>query len=148
MATARKGARSPRSTGRTIVVVMVVVIGFTAMIAVQETADVASGEPVVWGTFRETECIWRGRGGCRSHGTWTSDDSSIVWDGVQLSGTPGEDRTVRAGVRLQGLRGGEEAGLVYTERWIDAGPWAAWSSVAFFAIVLAVFLRNGRRHRR
>lgn len=142
----RRGGGVARSVGRGIFVwLMVVLIGVGVALGVQESIDAANDEPVVWGTFRETECIWRGRGGCRSYGTWVSDNGDVVRDYVQLSGVPGPDRTVRAGFRPHGLRNSEDSGLVYTEPWVRAGPWAAGGFVAFLVVVLAVFLRSGRR---
>lgn len=122
------------------VLVMVAMIGLMTMLAVNETID--ANEPVVWGTFRETEVVCGGRGGCTSYGTWESDDGSLVQQRVGLNGEPDAEGTARAAFRPGGFRSGDEHRRVDTEQWVGAGPWMGWS-ITILCVGVLVFY--GRR---
>lgn len=80
-------------------------------------------QPVIWGTFTQTDCEPRPRGGCRAIGTWVSDDGTIVRRGVALDGWPEDDGTSRAGYQPTAILGGESADIVHAPLFVGAGPW-------------------------
>jgi hypothetical protein len=91
-----------------------------------------SREPVQWGTFIEEDCEDRARGGCRSIGTWVSDDGATVKQDIYLDGYPGFDGTARAGYR-PGIMNNDD--IVHTEFWLAAGPWVPWG----FGVIVSLW---------
>lgn len=81
------------------------------------------GKPRIWGTFTETGCETRPRGGCRPLGVWVSDDRAIVVRDVYLNGWTEEDGTTRASYQPVTLLSGESNDVVDTPLFTGAGPW-------------------------
>lgn len=93
---------------------------------------VSAGEDVVWGTFSETDCT-PARYGCRSVGTWISDDGSIRKTAIHLDGRPGPDGTARAAYRPHGFNNDDENNIVHVEMLAYAWVWAPWILMVVFA---------------
>lgn len=81
------------------------------------------GQPKIWGTFTQTDCEPRPRGGCRPIGTWVSDDRDVVRHEVYLDGWAEGSGTVRASYQPTAILGGESADIVHTAMFTGAGPW-------------------------
>lgn len=69
--------------------------------------------PVIWGTFTEHRCE-EARYGCRSVGTWHSDDRSIRLENVYLDGQPTDNGTVRASYQPTGVANDADNNIVHT----------------------------------
>lgn len=85
-------------------------------------------EPVFWGTYEEDNCDTYARSGCRSQGTWISDDGSIRKSGIYLDGRPSADGTARASYRPTGVINDLENNIVHVEAWPGLStvlPWVA-----------------------
>ncbi|WZH37672.1 MAG: hypothetical protein PIR02_03170 [Microbacterium enclense] len=65
------------------------------------------GQPQIWGTFTQTGCEKRPRGGCRPYGTWVSDDDLIVKEHVYLNGGTDGFGRARAAFRPNALLGSD-----------------------------------------
>lgn len=94
-----------------------------AWLTVAATIDL--GEPRYWGTYTQTDCEPRVRGGCRSVGVWVSDDRSIVKSDVYLDGWPNPDGGVRASYQPTGVINDERNNVVHAEELTGLGPFAA-----------------------
>ncbi|WP_141933416.1 hypothetical protein [Microbacterium sp. SLBN-146] len=81
------------------------------------------GQPRIWGTFTQTDCEPRWRGGCRPVGTWVSDDGNIVKSGVYLDGWTDDTGTARAGYQPTAIISDEANNIVHTPMWTGAGAW-------------------------
>lgn len=82
-------------------------------------------QPTRWGTFTQTDCEPRLRGGCRPVGTWVSEDATEVRRGVYLDGWVGSDGTTRAGYRQDGIISDETNNIVHAPGLTAAGPWVS-----------------------
>ncbi|WP_144782971.1 hypothetical protein [Microbacterium sp. BH-3-3-3] len=106
------------------------------------------GQPLIWGTFTETGCEPRPRGGCRPVGTWTSDDGSLVQYDVYLDGWMDENGTTRASYQPTAILGGES--IVHTPALTGAGPWIIgallpwWVGRMFWADARSALVRRRR----
>ncbi|MBB3157160.1 hypothetical protein FHS07_000844 [Microbacterium proteolyticum] len=80
-------------------------------------------QPVIWGTFTQTDCEPRPRGGCRAIGTWVSDDGDLVRHDVYLDGWPEDDGTSRASYQPTAILGGESADIVHSSLLTGVAPW-------------------------
>lgn len=89
-----------------------------------------SREPAYWGTFTEESCVDAGRRGCRSLGTWVSDDRSIRLEEVYLDGSPNSDGSVEAQYRPTGIINGADNNIVHTETGVALAPILPWVIVA------------------
>lgn len=130
-----------------------VVMGALLVCAVILGIDAAStaDEPIVWGTFQETDCEQRAKGGCRSIGTWTSDDGTIRKTNVKLDGWPESDGSVRASYRPHGFLNDDENNIVHVEAFAYGWLWGPWAGVLFIIGVVVYYSRKWwparRRHR-
>lgn len=79
-----------------------------------------SAQPRIWGTFTQTGCEERFRGGCRPFGTWVSDDETIVLHDVYLDGWTDESGTARAGYQPTALVGSDIVRVPFLSGF---GPW-------------------------
>lgn len=109
-------------------------------------------EETYWGVFTEHYCEPMPRGGCRSIGSWVSDDGRIVKHDVFLDGGVDPGGTIRAGYRPDGILGDEDNNIVHAEDWWDARFWVPWAAlVVFGGMTLAQARRWGdigrKRHR-
>ncbi len=95
------------------------------------TGAIDSTQPVRWGTFTEESCESRARGGCRSLGTWVSDDGTITRREVYLDGRTEPGGIVRAGYRPAGIID-HDNDIVHTEVGIGGGVWMPWVFAAGF----------------
>lgn len=116
-----------------ILMLIMVVLGIGGIVSL--------GEPVHWGTFTEERCE-RARFGCRSFGTWVSDDGTIRVEEVQLDGAPEPDGTQRAAYRPTGFNNDADNAIVHAEPWATLGPWMPWIFVVVFGGVF--WLQTGR----
>lgn len=85
-----------------------------------------SGEPVYWGTFTEERCVEGGRYGCRSVGTWVSDDGTFGLKNVYLDGKPNADGTTDASYQPTGIQNDADNNIVHspTGTWLEpVVPW-------------------------
>lgn len=105
-------------------------------------------EPVRWGTFTEERCEQGGRYGCRSIGTWVSDDGSIRLDDVYLDGTPTTDGTAAASYQPTGIVNDADNNIVHTRVGTSLEPFVPWMLVAFGVATAASQWREWRRSRR
>ncbi len=111
---------------------MVPLLAALVALTIVSTADLR--QPVYWGTFTESDCEPKSRGGCRSIGIWVSDDQTIVKEQIYLDGWVEADGTVRAAYRPTGIISDESNNIVHTALWIGAGPW-----VCLFAMGVLIF---------
>lgn len=112
-----------------ILIAVTVVLGIGGIVSL--------GEPVHWGTFTEERCD-RARFGCRSIGTWVSDDGTIRVEEVQLDGAPEPDGTQRAAYRPTGFNNDADNAIVHAEPWATLGPWMPLGLALFFGGVLTI----------
>ena len=103
-----------------VVTAALLVVSATLAIGGTLSAD----ESVVWGTFRQTDCEPKPRGGCRSVGVWMSDDRTIRKIDVYLDGSPNSDGTVRAAYRPHGFNNDNENNIVHVEMFAYGWVWA------------------------
>lgn len=89
-----------------------------------------SSEPVHWGTFTEERCVDGGRYGCRSVGTWVSDDGSIRLEDVYLDGRPNADGTIDASYQPTGIRNDADANIVHSPVGASLEPFVSLMLVA------------------
>jgi len=105
----------------TAYVIGVVLAAALAVILVVSIIDL--GQPRIWGTFTQTDCETRPRGGCRPLGVWVSDDRAIVVRDVYLNGWIDDNGTTRASYQPVTLLSGESNDIVDTPLFTGAGPW-------------------------
>ncbi|TAL40481.1 MAG: hypothetical protein EPN91_13030 [Salinibacterium sp.] len=112
---------------------------FCVMVIVRVLSALDSGEPTYWGTYTEKSCEPRPglKGGCRSFGTWTSDDGTITKIEIALDGYPDQDGTIRASYRPKGFISDSDNNIVHAEQWSGAGVWAPWLGAAVIAVAIA-----------
>ncbi|MEV7756411.1 hypothetical protein AB0O16_01635 [Microbacterium sp. NPDC089180] len=78
------------------------------------------GQPRMWGTFTQTDCEQRPRGGCRPIGMWVSDDGRTILHDVFLDGWPGDGGITRASYQPTALLGTD---VVHVPTLSGIGPW-------------------------
>lgn len=76
-----------------------------AFVALLVASLIDLGQPRIWGTFTQTGCEERFRGGCRPYGTWVSDDRTIVEPRVYLNGGTDDFGRARAAFQPTALLG-------------------------------------------
>lgn len=108
--------------------------------------DARDGQPVVWGTFTEQDCepVYRG---CRSVGTWVSDDRTMVKERIYLDGSPGSDGTVRASFQADGLMNDTDNNIVHTADPLRAALWFPWVASAACVGITVYYARKWARER-
>jgi hypothetical protein len=106
----------------------------TAFLGVASAID--AKEPVYWGTFTQTHCDWA-RYGCRSFGTWVSDDGTITKLEISLDGDPGPDGTVRADYQPSGIINDADNNIVHTAMWSGVMLWLPWVLCLVCAVLIA-----------
>ncbi|WP_148076678.1 hypothetical protein [Cellulomonas sp. PhB150] len=139
-------ARSMRAAGHgTFYVVMTVC--FIAFVTMGVTSWLDEHRPVYWGTFHTTTvtCDPGPRGGCTTHGTWTSDDGRLVRSDVMLDGSASDGGTTRASYKPGGAMGDDENNVVHTAAWTNAGLWLPWAAAALAAVGVGWYRRKWRR---
>lgn len=104
-----------------VAVVMGIYIGIAGL--------VDASEPTYWGTFTQKSCVEGGRYGCRSVGTWVSDDGSIRLKNVYLDGKPGGDGTVNAQYQPKGVNNDADANIVHTSTGVALKPIVPWALI-------------------
>jgi hypothetical protein len=90
---------------------------------------IGANEPVYRGTFRETHCVEGGRQGCRSVGTWLSDDGSTRLTDVYLDGRPSTVGTVEASYQPTGIFNDVDNIIVHAVIRQDLDPFVPWLPV-------------------
>ncbi|MEV8271903.1 hypothetical protein [Microbacterium sp. NPDC077184] len=100
----------------------------------------SANEEVIWGTFYERYCEPKPRGGCRSVGTWISDDGSIRKTGIHLDGWPGDGGTVRAGYRPTGFNNDDQNNVVHVESLAHGWIWFPWIMTVYVIGVIVYYL--------
>ncbi|WP_301114419.1 hypothetical protein [Microbacterium sp.] len=90
------------------------------------------GQPRIWGTFTQTDCEPRPRGGCRPVGTWVSDDEAIVKHDVYLDGWTDETGTTRASYQPTAIISDESNNIVHTPGLTGVGPWLTGAALLCF----------------
>lgn len=104
--------------------VMAILAAVGLYLGVAGIAD--SNEPVIWGTFTEHRCE-ETRYGCRSVGTWRSDDRSIRLENVYLDGQPRDNGTIRASYQPTGVSNDADNNIVHTAVGHALGPIMPWA---------------------
>ena len=92
---------------------------------------VDASEPTYWGTFTEQHCDETPRYGCRSVGTWASDDGTIRLHDVYLDGTPDADGTAEAQYQPDGAMSDADNNIVHTSLGVSTEPVLPWLLAAF-----------------
>lgn len=124
-----------RRAGRiTFYILGVVLALLLAGITAAGTIDL--GQPRYWGTFTQTDCEPRTKGGCRSIGVWISDDRTIVKTDVYLDTWPNDDGTTRASYQPTALISGEANNVVQAEATTGFAPLV--TGIAFIVWVIIV----------
>lgn len=91
-----------------------------ALITVVGVIDL--GQPRIWGTFHQTDCEPKARGGCRPLGIWVSDDGATVKRDVYLDGWTDDDGAVRASYQPTAVISDESNNIVHAEGMTGLGP--------------------------
>jgi hypothetical protein len=107
---------------------------------------VTASAPIYWGTFTEHDCQPQPRFGCRSIGSWESEDRTIQLQGVYLDGAPDTDGTVRASYRPTSFNSDADNNIVHVEAWSGGWLWAPW--IGLLVIVGATVLQAFRWRRK
>lgn len=137
-------ATAKRKGRAVFVVVMAAVFMVCAAVGIANAKDAIDGQPVIWGTYTQVECRTDLKG-CRSYGTWVSDDGTIVKTGIQLDGSPGSDGTVRASYKPAGLMNDEDNNIVHEEAWSTAGLWMPWLLCLLIVGMTVFYVRSWSR---
>jgi hypothetical protein len=90
------------------------------------------GQPRQWGTFTQTDCEPRPRGGCRPVGIWVRDDGQLVKRDVYLDGWPDESGSTRASYQPDAIISDESNSVVHAEGLTGAGPWVAGATLIWW----------------
>ncbi|MCU1439048.1 MAG: hypothetical protein JWP85_45 [Rhodoglobus sp.] len=112
-----------------------VVMGGVALIGVGIgiAGIIDANQPTYWGTFTEESCVEGGRFGCRSVGTWVSDDGTIRLEDVYLDGKPDSDGTVDARYQPSGVDNDADDNIVHTFTGVALEPLVPWILTALAA---------------
>ena len=120
---------------------MMVVLG----VFIGVTGVLDADEPTYWGTFTEERCERGNRYGCRSVGTWVSDDGSIRLENVYLDGRPASDGTTDASYQPTGLRNDADNNIVHGPFGHALEPLVPWMLVGLGVFMSTVQWRRWRR---
>ena len=129
--------------GRVVfLLIMTACLGVGVMLGVMTIID--AGEPVVWGTFTESHCEDAGRRGCRSVGTWVSDDGRIRLADVYLDGQPDADGRSRASYQPAGVHNDADLNIVHNAFGTVAEPILSWAITIWLGGVCAFYAMKWR----
>lgn len=126
--------------------VMVALFCLFVILGVGSAQNAFEHQAVVWGTFTEESCL-SGYHGCRSIGRWTSDDGTMVKEGVYLDGSPGNDGTARANYQPSGFNNDSDSNLVHVQWASSMSLWYPWVGVALSAGAVVYAARRWKRER-
>jgi len=101
-------------------------------------------QPTYWGEFTEESCVEGGRFGCRSIGTWVSDDGTIRLEGVYLDGKPDSGGTVSAQYQPAGVLNDADNNIVRASTGVALEPVLPWILAALAASFLFLYGRKWR----
>lgn len=117
---------TPFRIGGQVVFFLVMTLVLAVSLGLGVGGAMSANEEVIWGTFYQRDCEPKPRGGCRSVGTWVSDDGSIRKTGIYLDGWLAPDGTVRAGYRPSGFNNDDENNIVHVEATAYGWIWFPW----------------------
>lgn len=127
-------------------VVMAALFCVFVILGVGGAQNAVEHQAVVWGTFTEENCL-PDYHGCRSIGRWTSDDGTIVKEGIYLDGSPGQDGTARASYQPSGFNNDSDNNIVHVQWASGMGLWFPWVMVALSAGAVVYAARRWKRER-
>ena len=149
----RRIGRWWRAGGR--VLFYLVAAAMTLMLACLTVASIADlAQPRQWGTFTQTDCEPRPRGGCREVGTWIGDDGTLIKRDVYLDGWTEEGGSTRASYQPDAIISDESNNIVHTAGLTGIGPWIVgailiwWVGYALYKAVSWGHVRIPSRRRR
>ena len=141
------------AVGRIIFYLVAAAIGAgLASLTVASIVDL--GQPRQWGTFTETDCEPTLRGGCRSIGTWVSDDKTLFKHDVYLDGRPDEGGSARASYQPDAILSDESNNIVHAAGLTGMGPWVSgavligWGGYVLYKAMSWGDIRTASRQRR
>lgn len=122
MARQRRWEERLRRLGRIVfyLIALVLTVGIAVLLVV---AVIDLRQPRIWGTFTQTDCEPRPRGGCRPVGTWVSDDGGIIKGDIYLDGWTDGAGITRASYQPDAIISDESNNVVHASELTGAGPW-------------------------